>query len=106
MKQWSNARGAGELFNLDMVDVDGTQIQGTFFNQNAQKYFQIIKENGVYIVSNGNIKLANRRFTSIPNDYCISFNEDVEFVEVAEDAAISQEAWNFKSIKALSEMQT
>ena len=31
-KTWNNAKGTGELFNIDMMDIDGTQIQGTFYN--------------------------------------------------------------------------
>jgi len=96
IKKWNNARGNGELFTVDLVDADGTQIQGTFFNQQVQKFYPGIKENKVYVVSIGAIKLANKKFTSIPNDFCISFYDDTEFVEVAEDNAISHDAWAFK----------
>jgi len=96
IKKWNNARGTGELFTVDLVDADGTQIQGTFFNQQVQKFYPGIKENKVYVVSSGAIKLANKKFTSIPNDFCISFYDDTEFVEVAEDNAISHDAWAFK----------
>jgi replication factor A1 len=32
IKSWNNARGSGELMNVDMMDYEGTQIQGTFYN--------------------------------------------------------------------------
>lgn len=105
VKKWNNARGNGELFTVDLVDADGTQIQGTFFNQQVPKFYSAIRENKVYVVSLGSIKLANKKFTSIPNDYCINFFDETEFVEVAEDSAISQDAWAFKQIKALEELQ-
>jgi replication factor A1 len=91
--------------NVDMMDVEGTQVQGTFFNQNAQKFNSQIKENSVYVVSNGSIALANKKFTSIPNDYCIKFSDDTEFQEVAEDTSIKREAWTFKNIKSLIDLQ-
>ena len=59
----------------------------------------------VYVVSNGSLKLANKKYTSIPNDYCISFFDDTEFSEVSEDSTIGKEAWSFKQIKAISELQ-
>lgn len=57
------------------------------------------------MVSNGAIRPANKKFTSIPNDYYIDFYDSAKFVEVAEDNAISQEAWTFKPIKSLSTFQ-
>lgn len=61
-------------------------------------------ENKVYLVSNGTLKLANKKFTSIPNDYCITFSYNTEFSEVPEDSAIGKEAWSFKLIKSLPEL--
>jgi replication factor A1 len=104
VKKWNNARGTGELFTIDLVDAEGTQIQGTFFNQQVQKFFPMIKENKVYAVSGGSLKISNKKFTSIPHDYCLNFFDDTEFHEVAEDSAISQEAYSFKNIKTLGEL--
>jgi replication factor A1 len=52
-------------------------------------------------VSNGTIKIANKRFTSIPNDYCISFNEGTEFEEVEDDTAIGKHGFSFRPVKEL-----
>jgi replication factor A1 len=105
-RTWKNDRGQGKLFSVDMVDQEGTQIQGTFFNQQVEKFYPLIKENKVYTVSNGTIKLANKRFTSIPNDYQISFQDDTEFKEAKEDTSIRHEAYAFKNLKDLADMQT
>lgn len=56
-------------------------------------------------MSNGSLKLANKKWTSIPNDYCISFFENTEFREVAEDTTISQDAYSFKKINTLIDLQ-
>ena len=55
----------------------------------------------MYTVSNGSIKLANKKFTSIPNDYCISFNDSTEFKEAKEDTSISKHAFAFKNIETI-----
>ena len=58
----------------------------------------MIQENKIYVVSDGSIKLANKKFTSIPNDFCISFYDSTEFKEVAEDQMIGKDGWSFKPI--------
>lgn len=54
----------------------GTQIEGTFFNEAADQFEPKIHENMVYLFSNGVVKMANKRFTSIKNDFCIVFEKN------------------------------
>lgn len=35
MRTWNNAKGQGNLFSIDMMDAEGTQIQATFFKESA-----------------------------------------------------------------------
>ena len=37
MRNWKNARGEGKLLNIDLVDREGTMIQGTAFNDVAER---------------------------------------------------------------------
>lgn len=40
--------------NIELIDKDGTQIQATFFGQEAAtKFGTLIKENKVFLFSNG-----------------------------------------------------
>lgn len=98
LKTWNNAKGSGELFNIDLIDMDGTQIQGTFFKTCAQRFHPVIEENKVYIVSGGKISLANKKFTTITNDYCITFSESTKFDPAEEDSSISNVGFTFKTI--------
>lgn len=52
-KRWSNAKGEGTLLNLDLMDESGTQIQGTFFKDQADKFKDIIETGKVYEISGG-----------------------------------------------------
>ena len=42
LKSWKNARGQGNLFNIELIDQQGSQIQATFFNDMATKYDALI----------------------------------------------------------------
>lgn len=74
--------------NIELIDKDGTQITGTFFNEQADKYDEMLKENKVYLFSNGSIKIANQRFTSIKNDHAITFDRNSQIKEVEDDTHI------------------
>ena len=49
MKKWSNAKGEGTLFSIDLIDNAGTEIRATFFKEACTKFFPIIEEGKVSI---------------------------------------------------------
>jgi len=46
-----------------------------------------IEEGRVYKMSGGQVKMANKKFTTIKNDYCITFGDNccVELIQEGED---------------------
>ena len=77
----------------------GTQIEGTFFNEAADNFEPKVHENKVYLFSNGVVKMANKRFTSIKNDFCIVFEKNAQINEVPDDGSIAEQAFDFTDIK-------
>lgn len=73
-RNWNNARGSGTLMNIDLMDKQGCQIQATFFGDCVQQYNSMLEEGKVYTMSNGQVKMANKRFTTIPNDHSLTFD--------------------------------
>ena len=63
-------------------------IQGTAFNEAAVLMNEVLEYDGVYTFSNGSVKLANKRFTSIKNDFCLTFSKDSICEKCAEDDEI------------------
>lgn len=43
----------------------------------------------MYLFSGGNVKMANKKFTSVKNDFCIVFEKTSQIVEVDDDMTIS-----------------
>ena len=74
--------------NIDLVDRQGTMIQATGFNETAQRLHDILEPDQVYTFSGGQIKLANKKFTSIKNDYCITFDNGTVIEKCADDGHI------------------
>ena len=53
-------------------------IQATSFNDTANKIDEKVQLNKVYTFAGGDVKLANKKFTAIKNDYCLTFGNDTE----------------------------
>lgn len=68
VRTWHNARGEGKLFSMDLIDESG-EIRATAFNNECDKFFDLIEVNKVYFITRGTIKTANKKFTNLNNDY-------------------------------------
>merc|ERR1719326_84441 len=105
IREWNNSRGSGKLFSVDLLDEQGGEIQATCFNEAAEKFFGLLEEGKVYTVSKGRIRVANKRYTHIQNDYSIDLNEHSEVVFVGEDAKISNQVYDFKPLNAIEALE-
>ena len=102
IRTWSNSRGDGKLFSMDLMD-DSGEIRATAFNAECDKYYHMIETNKVYYISGANLKSANKQYTSIKNDYEMSFNSNTQVTPCYEDASdIPQVTFNFVPISELS----
>lgn len=58
----------------------------------------------MYLFSNGTIKIANQRFTSVKNDYCIVFETTASIVEVEDDKTIPAQAFDLTPIREIEKI--
>jgi len=56
-------------------------------------------------MSNGSVKIANKKYTSIKNDYCINFDKNSEIEEVEDDNRISLQGFNFVTIDEINDFE-
>jgi replication factor A1 len=67
----------------------GTKIEGTFFDEAADHFDSLICEGKVYLFSNGTVKMANKKFSSIKNDFCLVFEKNSQIIEAEDDGSIA-----------------
>jgi replication factor A1 len=48
IRRWSNAKGEGTLFNIDLLDSEGGEIRATFFKEACDKFFPILEAGKVF----------------------------------------------------------
>lgn len=78
-------------------------IQATMFNDIAEKWNSKLEENKVYVFANGKVGLANKRFTSIKNDYSLTFGLETEIQECGNDQNIATNGFSFTKIDSIKD---
>ncbi|KAG2381554.1 hypothetical protein C9374_005938 [Naegleria lovaniensis] len=94
LKHWDKGTTKGCLFSIELLDEWNGQIRATFFNDAAKKYVNVLKEGGVYFFSGGKVKDANKKFTTIPHNYEITFDRTAS-IQAAKETAIPEGNFNF-----------
>ena len=101
MRNYTNMKGPGKVFNCVLMDSCKDEIQGTFFNQAADRFYDMLIQGHVYSFSGGYIKSSNRRFSVIDSDIEISFEKNSMITELADDGRIATVGYNFVPIDHL-----
>lgn len=90
--------------SIDLIDREDTMIQATMFNETANKWYPKVEENKVYIFANGKVGLANKKFSSIKNDYSLTFGLETEIQECGNDQGISSNGFSFTKIDMIKDL--
>jgi hypothetical protein len=101
MRTWQNAKGSGSLFSFDLLDAEGGEIRATCFKDMATKLFGVIEVGQVYVVSNGQVKLANKKFSTLKGDYELTLNNETHVTVVQDDTSIKLMHYNFTKLAEL-----
>jgi replication factor A1 len=91
LRLYTNARGQGNVFNVELTDEEGTEIQATMFKEAADKFYDKLQLGKLYYISKGSLRAANKRYSTINNEYEMTLNQSSEVEEIPE-----QESSSFK----------
>ncbi|XP_015606859.1 replication protein A 70 kDa DNA-binding subunit [Cephus cinctus] len=79
IRTWSNSRGEGKLFSMDLLDESG-EIRCTGFKEQCDKFYDMIEVGKIYYISRCALKPANKKFSSLNNDYEMTLTNDSEII--------------------------
>jgi replication factor A1 len=105
IRTWSNSRGEGRVLNVDLVDETG-EIRAVGFNEMADKMQGLLELGQVYFVSRGRLKPANKKFSSVKNDYQLTLGDETTIelcTEGAPDLPTLQ--YNFTTIAEIENIE-
>ena len=128
IRSWSNARGQGTLFSIDLLDAKGTEIKGTFFKDACDKYYPLLEEGkgktplksflsatlltksfllpAAYTFSGGKINpVKDKKWSALKNDYEITFDANSVIEPAADDADIKVQSYHFIKIATIADLE-
>jgi len=80
VRNYSNAKGEGKMFSVDLVDDTG-EIKCTFFNEAVDQYDSMFEVGKVFIISKASIKPGNAKFCRTQYEMSVSRNTTITEVE-------------------------
>ena len=94
----------GRLFYFIVLDRDGNEMQCTCFNKAVDKFFDVIKEDELYEIKGGYVKLNDKKFTRIKSDYKIVLDENSKITQKIDNGTIKKNNMNIVKIKDIQNM--
>ncbi|CAG5872957.1 unnamed protein product [Menidia menidia] len=100
VRNWSNSKGEGKLFSFEIVDESG-EIKVTAFNNEVDKFFSLVEQGKVYYISKATLKVANKQYTKLKNDYEMTLNAHSSIVPCDDSQGIPAMQCDFVPIGQL-----
>ncbi|KAG8702561.1 Replication factor A protein 1 [Ceratobasidium sp. 395] len=104
IRTWSNARGEGKLFNVNLMDDTG-EIRATGFNDVVDNLYPKLEEGKVYWVAKARVQLAKKQFSNLSNEYEISLERGTEVVPCEDESAVPKLKYNFLELSQLDTVE-
>ncbi|XP_001604531.1 replication protein A 70 kDa DNA-binding subunit [Nasonia vitripennis] len=106
IRTWSNSRGEGKFFSMDLID-ESSEIRCTAFRDQCDKFYDLIEIDKVYYISKCQLKPANKQFNHLRNDYEMSLTYDSQIAICNEETeTIPSLQFNFVPISTIETMPT
>jgi len=105
LRHFINAKGTGKVFSFDLVDAEGGEVRATCFNLQAEQYFDLIEVDKVYLISEGSLRPAQKKFNPLNADYeiLVDYRTSIEICSSGDDS-FPKLQYNFQQISELENM--
>ncbi|XP_055630999.1 replication protein A 70 kDa DNA-binding subunit [Toxorhynchites rutilus septentrionalis] len=104
IRSWSNAKGEGKLFSMDLMDESG-EIRVTAFKEQCDKFYDVIEVDKVYYITKCQLKPANKQYSTLKNDYEMTMTNDTVIHECKDVSSMPEIQYNFVPISQIANME-
>ncbi|KAI4814731.1 hypothetical protein KUCAC02_003909 [Chaenocephalus aceratus] len=105
IRTWSNSRGDGRLFSFEVLDESG-EIRVTAFNKEVDQFFSLVEVSKVYYITKATLKVANKQFTTLKNNYEMTLQAHSSVVPCDDSQGIPAVNCDFVPIAELENRDT
>ena len=103
MRTFSNDRGQSSVFSVDLCD-DSAEIRATAWREVADRLYPSIGVGKTYLISRGQLKVANKKFSTLNNSYEITLTYDTQ-LQVCADEPDSKPKIHYRFVQ-ISDMES
>jgi len=93
--------GDGKVFSAVLLDAAGGDIRASFFNEAADKFFNVLERGQCFTFSNGSIKVANRQYNTTSHRYELTFDKETIVEKCQDDASIETVKYSFLNLRTV-----
>lgn len=102
-RNWKNTEKEGTIFNVELVDENGVETRGVFFNKEADKFHPILQKGKLYSFYGGRKKKGNTRWC--PHKIELTFDSRANIQELPEDGSYPRCPLPHFEVKPLSAIE-
>mmetsp|Transcript_68583 Transcript_68583/g.125068 ORF Transcript_68583/g.125068 Transcript_68583/m.125068 type:complete len:459 (+) Transcript_68583:95-1471(+) len=92
----------GKVFHVELLDAEGGEIRASFFNDAADRLFNVLEPGKCFTLSKGQIRVANKQYNPTSHRYELIFDREAMIEPATDDASISAIKFNFTNLKAVA----
>lgn len=105
IRTWSNPKGEGSLFSVDLLDGSGIDIRATMFKEAVDKYYNFFEVGKVYTIGGGKIKVANMKWNTCKSQYEMTLDVN-SVIQLTDDRGdIQAQSFDFVKIGHLEQVE-
>ncbi|KAI8339707.1 hypothetical protein BC941DRAFT_372880 [Chlamydoabsidia padenii] len=97
IKTWANQRSEGKLFSVNLLDQTG-EIKATAFKEQVDRLYPLLEEGRVYYISHARVTMAKKQFSTLNNEYELTFDHTTEVEQCSDEQAIPEMNYSFVKI--------
>lgn len=105
IKTWSNAKGEGSLFSVELLDSSGMDIKATMFKEAVEKFYNFFQVNSVYTISGGRLKVADQKWNTCKSQYEMTLDPNSEVKLADDEGEIQMQSFDFVKIGNLEQVE-
>jgi len=103
-RSWKNARGEGTLFSFEIQD-DSATLKVTAFKEECEKFYGIIEEGTVVLISKGALKPKDTRYNKTTSQYELTIQRETTIEVVPDDGDLPKVKFDFKTIADIENIE-
>ena len=105
IRTWSNAKGEGSLFSIELLDSSDMDIRCTLFKEAVDKFYNYLNVGSVYTIAGGRLKVANLQYNTCKSQYEMTLDQNSE-IHLQDDAGdIQEQSFDLTKISQLEQVE-